>query len=65
MLIIECQLTGHPPPKVTWFKDDRKMHKSSRFHQTLSEDGICESYKTEENIIFFWFNNRKIRGLVV
>ncbi|XP_037075887.1 titin homolog, partial [Pollicipes pollicipes] len=42
VLIIECQMTGHPLPKVTWLKDDCQMHKSSRFHQTVSEDGICK-----------------------
>ena len=43
VLIIECQLTGHPPPTVSWLKDDCRVHESSRVHQTLSEDGICES----------------------
>ncbi|XP_043200179.1 titin homolog isoform X2 [Amphibalanus amphitrite] len=42
VLIIECQLAGHPAPRVTWLRDGAAVTSSDRVHQTQADDGVCK-----------------------
>ncbi|KAF0298582.1 Muscle M-line assembly protein unc-89 [Amphibalanus amphitrite] len=42
VLIIECQLAGHPAPRVTWLRDGAAVASSDRVHQTQADDGVCK-----------------------
>lgn len=28
---IPCVVTGHPPPRITWYRDDRALYTSSKY----------------------------------
>ena len=38
-VVLQCDVTGHPAPTVSWLKDGQPLRPDSSAHLHLSEDG--------------------------
>ena len=38
-VVLNCDVTGHPEPAVSWLKDGQPVRPDSSAHLRLSEDG--------------------------